>query len=573
MVGRSPRLFSPIFPALPPSTTSHCQPSSSQPFARARSSPASGLPSSDLPPPPASSSFFFVCSRRSTSISPSPSASFFSPTVTLSASPPPQNPSSITPSMSFFPTVVVFPTQIEVATVIFPAQTCVLFPNLRQHPNPRNLSALIYFPTQTCILFPNPAICYWLLLRYALICFDLLLAAGSHFYPNALRAIELSSTVSRSLHELAVKVVAANMVRTDKSLYGIHLLCAVGRYKKACSQVPFEENENLISLASYDRSNREVPLMSMLNILEKKHILLFHAGGDSKRVPWANPMGKAFLPLPFLVEDDLDGPTMRLTILFSKQIFIFNYHSYTLYKTNTIHKELRLRDGAPESIQLNGGAVAPCRRYGSWRGHSGGPQAPGLYPPCHGSYNPQAVYSSYSNFYQNFGSTSPINRKGRHGPCHVNSVTGRILHGGGDTDELTLGSFFGGRAPIPTKRLPKPSSGEEVKLHERARGSFYPRGLAESLVNAYELSPTTRFNLNWESPVFESLRNGMRIDVVVAIKDKGDGIVYQIGILCLIARKGLAHVGGPLGTYSDGSGELGKAQSPSGDASAVGEDF
>ncbi|XP_058074403.1 uncharacterized protein LOC131223110 isoform X2 [Magnolia sinica] len=60
---------------------------------------------------------------------------------------------------------------------------------------------------------------------------------GSHFYPNALRAVALSSAVSRSLHELAVKVVAANMVRTDKSLSGIHLLSAVGRYQEACSQL------------------------------------------------------------------------------------------------------------------------------------------------------------------------------------------------------------------------------------------------------------------------------------------------------------------------------------------------
>ncbi|KAK1265665.1 hypothetical protein QJS04_geneDACA016164 [Acorus gramineus] len=60
---------------------------------------------------------------------------------------------------------------------------------------------------------------------------------GSHFYANALRAIALSSAVSRSLHELAVKVVAANMVRTDKSLSGIHLLCAVGRFQEACSQL------------------------------------------------------------------------------------------------------------------------------------------------------------------------------------------------------------------------------------------------------------------------------------------------------------------------------------------------
>nr|XP_009381634.1 PREDICTED: WD repeat-containing protein 11 isoform X1 [Musa acuminata subsp. malaccensis] len=60
---------------------------------------------------------------------------------------------------------------------------------------------------------------------------------GSQFYPNALRAVALSSAVSRSLHELAVKVVAANMVRTDKSLSGTHLLCAVGRYQESCSQL------------------------------------------------------------------------------------------------------------------------------------------------------------------------------------------------------------------------------------------------------------------------------------------------------------------------------------------------
>ncbi|XP_042498165.1 WD repeat-containing protein 11 isoform X2 [Macadamia integrifolia] len=60
---------------------------------------------------------------------------------------------------------------------------------------------------------------------------------GSYFYVNALRAVALSSAVSRSLHELAVKVVAANMVRTDKSLSGTHLLCAVGRYQEACSQL------------------------------------------------------------------------------------------------------------------------------------------------------------------------------------------------------------------------------------------------------------------------------------------------------------------------------------------------
>ncbi|KAL6006260.1 hypothetical protein ACLOJK_040306 [Asimina triloba] len=69
---------------------------------------------------------------------------------------------------------------------------------------------------------------------------------GSHFYPNALRAVALSSAVSRSLHELAVKVVAANMVRTDKSVSGIHLLCAVGRYQEACSQERSKNTSTLV---------------------------------------------------------------------------------------------------------------------------------------------------------------------------------------------------------------------------------------------------------------------------------------------------------------------------------------
>ncbi|XP_047315661.1 bifunctional fucokinase/fucose pyrophosphorylase [Impatiens glandulifera] len=53
-------------------------------------------------------------------------------------------------------------------------------------------------------------------------------------------------------------------------------------------------------------------LLPVVNAIAKKHILLLHAGGDSKRVPWANPMGKVFLPLPFLASDDPDGPVPLL---------------------------------------------------------------------------------------------------------------------------------------------------------------------------------------------------------------------------------------------------------------------
>ncbi|KAE8700976.1 Bifunctional fucokinase/fucose pyrophosphorylase [Hibiscus syriacus] len=51
---------------------------------------------------------------------------------------------------------------------------------------------------------------------------------------------------------------------------------------------------------------------NVVSLMGKKHILLLHAGGDSKRVPWANPMGKVFLPLPFLAADNPDGPVPLL---------------------------------------------------------------------------------------------------------------------------------------------------------------------------------------------------------------------------------------------------------------------
>ncbi|KAL1823733.1 hypothetical protein ACET3Z_010511 [Daucus carota] len=60
---------------------------------------------------------------------------------------------------------------------------------------------------------------------------------SSYFPSNALRAVALSSAVSKSLFELSVNVVAANMVRTDRSFSGTHLLSAVGRYQEACSQL------------------------------------------------------------------------------------------------------------------------------------------------------------------------------------------------------------------------------------------------------------------------------------------------------------------------------------------------
>lgn len=63
-------------------------------------------------------------------------------------------------------------------------------------------------------------------------------------------------------------------------------------------------------------------LSQMVSFIAKRHILLLHAGGDSKRVPWANPMGKVFLPLPYLAADDPDGP---VPLLFDHILAIASY--------------------------------------------------------------------------------------------------------------------------------------------------------------------------------------------------------------------------------------------------------
>ncbi|GAQ79947.1 hypothetical protein KFL_000420185 [Klebsormidium nitens] len=49
-----------------------------------------------------------------------------------------------------------------------------------------------------------------------------------------------------------------------------------------------------------------------LEVLAGFRVLLVHGGGDSKRVPWANPIGKPFIPLPFLVARDSDEPVPTL---------------------------------------------------------------------------------------------------------------------------------------------------------------------------------------------------------------------------------------------------------------------
>ncbi|KAL4188259.1 hypothetical protein AMTRI_Chr09g23020 [Amborella trichopoda] len=79
------------------------------------------------------------------------------------------------------------------------------------------------------------------------------------------------------------------------------------------TQVPNAEIAFSQSLELRDRVNDGDSITSAVKkSMEKMRILLLHAGGDSKRVPWANPMGKVFLPLPYLASDDPDGPVPLL---------------------------------------------------------------------------------------------------------------------------------------------------------------------------------------------------------------------------------------------------------------------
>ncbi|XP_074582376.1 bifunctional fucokinase/GDP-fucose pyrophosphorylase [Curcuma longa] len=73
-----------------------------------------------------------------------------------------------------------------------------------------------------------------------------------------------------------------------------------------------EDKKENVSYVANRWSDADISSLSTVNFMFKRHILLLHAGGDSKRVPWANPMGKVFLPLPYLAADNPDGPVPLL---------------------------------------------------------------------------------------------------------------------------------------------------------------------------------------------------------------------------------------------------------------------
>ncbi|KAL5989086.1 hypothetical protein ACLOJK_027188 [Asimina triloba] len=60
----------------------------------------------------------------------------------------------------------------------------------------------------------------------------------------------------------------------------------------------------------------------------------------------------------------------------------------------------------------------PRCRYGSRRGHGGERRHQDGARPATGSHNPQVTIHATQILYRNFGSTSPVNRRGRHRPIH-----------------------------------------------------------------------------------------------------------------------------------------------------------
>ncbi|KAJ4784147.1 L-fucokinase/GDP-L-fucose pyrophosphorylase [Rhynchospora pubera] len=114
---------------------------------------------------------------------------------------------------------------------------------------------------------------------------------------------------ARRMGRIAPSTVAIAVPDPDGARIGsgaatLHALFAL--YRHFLTKV--QSDKNVSSSENVDGSS----LTEMRKFMSKKHVLLLHAGGDSKRVPWANPMGKVFLPLPYLAGDNPDGPVPLL---------------------------------------------------------------------------------------------------------------------------------------------------------------------------------------------------------------------------------------------------------------------
>ncbi|XP_022974848.1 bifunctional fucokinase/fucose pyrophosphorylase-like isoform X1 [Cucurbita maxima] len=111
---------------------------------------------------------------------------------------------------------------------------------------------------------------------------------------------------------ITLAVPDPNGQRIGSGAATLNAIHALARHYQKLGLVPSIEVETMSNGCKSPNNDNEVSLSQLASFISKKHILLLHAGGDSKRVPWANPMGKVFLPLPYLAADDPDGPVPLL---------------------------------------------------------------------------------------------------------------------------------------------------------------------------------------------------------------------------------------------------------------------
>ncbi|WOL10044.1 hypothetical protein Cni_G18798 [Canna indica] len=114
---------------------------------------------------------------------------------------------------------------------------------------------------------------------------------------------------------ITLAVPDPDFARIGSGAATLHAIDALARHLLSLGLVPPEvtvdKKDNTPHLA-IGGTSCDTSLLSVVNFLTTRNILLLHSGGDSKRVPWANPMGKVFLPLPFLAADNPDGPVPLL---------------------------------------------------------------------------------------------------------------------------------------------------------------------------------------------------------------------------------------------------------------------
>ena len=92
--------------------------------------------------------------------------------------------------------------------------------------------------------------------------------------------------------------------------------------------------------------------------LARRRVLLIHSGGDSRRVPWANTFGKAFIPLPLLADPDHAPPT-----IFDHLVAVSSAFAFRLPRGGLVALSgdmLLLFDPAAIEWPADGAAVITC---------------------------------------------------------------------------------------------------------------------------------------------------------------------------------------------------------------------